>query len=533
MNAEFKRLITEFTLDPSNPEINFKMGSYYEDLGQYSSAGSYYLRASERYENKLHSYESLIRLAQCLISLGRRRYSVKGILNYAISLMPSRPEAYYMLSKFVENNEHNEEKWFTAYGLANIALGTCDFSNLSSLRKLTDYLNEWSLIFQKAHAGVNVGFIEEAREAFLSIINSNDCPQNIKNLALTDYMKYKKEHERASYYHSKSNLKDVYETSLAKFALQNGGSVHPIVISSSITNGKATTNPSVFVDSKDNIYVNLRQTNYTLYYSNKFPDKNGPLKYLYPDNDINLRSENILCKLDDRLNTVSAHMIDMRLNEEPNWFYMGLEDARLFEWEEKKYICGVRRDHIYRGKGRMDLSEIEITDKGVYEVNRYSMPTPEFDDTYCEKNWMPILDEPFHWVKWSNPTQVVSFDKNTLLTQTIHLEEDKVYKFPRDLKGGSQVIPWKNGYHLTITHECIYNKDDSGRQYLQRVVVWDKDWNIVCSTRDFSMMGGVIEFVSGIAYYKDDVLISFGYEDNASYILRIPKDVFDDFVLRG
>ena len=47
------------------------------------------------------------------------------------------------------------------------------------------------------------------------------------------------------------------------------------------------------------------------------------------------------------------------------------------------------------------------------------------------------------------------------------------------------------------------------------------------------MMSGSIEFVSGIAYHKNDVLISYGYEDNTSYILRIPKNVFDDFVLRG
>lgn len=527
-----KKLITEFTLDPSNPELNYQVGSYYEDLGQYSSAGSYYLRAAERYDDPTLLYESLIRLAQCLISLGRRRYSVKGILNFAISRMPTRPEAYYMLSKFIEHNEHNEEKWFTAYSLVCTALSVCDFENLEPLRKKTEYTDRWSLVFQKAHTGWYSGFIEESRDIFLSIIDSN-APNSIKNLALSNYMRIKKENKRSSYYHRETNLKDVYETSLAKYALQNGGSIHPIVVPSAITGGKAITNASIFVDSKERIYVNLRQTNYTLYYSNRFPDESGPLKYLYPDNDINLRSENIICRLDDRMNTLSTDRVDMRLDEVPNWFYIGLEDGRLFEWNDKMYLCGVRRDHISRGKGRMDLSEIEFTDSGVYEKNRFSIPAPGNDDTYCEKNWMPVLDKPFHWVKWSNPTQVVSFDTGTLETKTVSLDESKTYDFPRDLRGGSQVIPWKNGYRIAITHECIYNKNDSGRRYLQRVIVWDCDWNIVCSTREFSMMGGSVEFVSGIAYYKDDVLISYGYEDNASYILRMPKTVFDDFVLRG
>jgi hypothetical protein len=289
----------------------------------------------------------------------------------------------------------------------------------------------------------------------------------------------------------------------------------------------------VFVDDKERVFVNLRETNYTLYYSNKFPEKDGPLKYLYSDNDINIRSENVVCRLDDRLNVITADRVDMRLNENPNWFYIGLEDARFVEWDGKKYLCGVRRDHILEGKGRMDLSQIEITENGVVEVERFSIPAPGNDDTYCEKNWMPVLDKPFQWVKWSNPTQIVSFDTKTLKTETVHLEESKTYRFPRDLRGGSHILPWNDDYYIGVTHECLYSGKDSGRRYFQRIVVWDRNWNIVCSTRDFTMMGGTIEFVSGIAYHKNDVLISYGYEDNASYILRIPRDVFDDFILRG
>lgn len=533
MNEELNSLITLFSLDPNNPNISFDLGCQYEELGQYASAGSYYLRAAERYEDKLSSYESLIRLAICVSSLGRRRYSTKGLLNFAISQMPSRPEAYMILSKFIEHHEKEDEKWFTAYSLVSTALSIQDLDVLEPLRTKTVYDGKHSLLLQKGHSGFHSGFIEEARGIFLSIVKSDDAPPYIKKAALSNLMKIKKENKRSHYYHDESNLRDVYKTSLAKYVLANGGSIHPITVPHTISKGRATTNASVFVDSQERVFVNLRETNYTLYYSNKFPDKEGPVKYLYSDNDINIRSENVLCRLDDRLNVVSVNRVDMKLDEAPNWFYIGLEDARLFEWNDKKYLCGVRRDHILEGKGRMDLSQIEVTDEGVFEVERLSMPAPGDDATYCEKNWMPILDKPFHWVKWSNPTEVVSFNQKTLKTDTVHLDHNKTYEFPRDLRGGSQVITWKDDYYLAITHECTYNKNDSGRRYYQRVVVWDKDWNIVCSTRDFMMMGGSIEFVSGIAYHKDDVLISYGYEDNASYILRIPKLVFDDFVLRG
>lgn len=532
-DIEFKQLLTNFALDNNNPEINFALGCYYKDIKQFSSAGSYFIRTAERSDDDLLIYESLIHLATCLMSLGRRRYSSKAVLSFAISHSPNRPEAYYLMSKHIEDTENNEEKWFTSYTYASTGLHVCDFDNLTSLRKETIYHDKYSLMHQKAHAGFNTGFIEEAREIFHHIVDANDAPQSIRKLSLNNLMNIKKENDRSSYYHKASNLADVYSSSLAKYAISNGGSIHPIIVPSSITQGKATTNASIFVDKDQEIYVNLRLTNYTLYYSNKFPDEKGPLKYLYPDNDINIRSENILCKLDKDLNVVNSNKIEMKLDEEPNWFYIGLEDARLFEWNNKKYICGVRRDHILEGKGRMDLSEIEIFDDKVVEVKRFSIPTPDNVESYCEKNWVPILDNPYHWIKWTNPTQVVSFDLKTLHTSTVKLDENKVYKFPRDLKGGSQVIKWKDDYYLTITHESTYNQHDTGRRYYQRIVVWDKNWNIVCSTREFTMMGGTIEFVTGISYYKDDVLISYGYEDNAAFILRIPKDIFDDFVLRG
>jgi len=37
-------------------------------------------------------------------------------------------------------------------------------------------------------------------------------------------------------------------------------------------------------------------------------------------------------------------------------------------------------------------------------------------------------------------------------------------------------------------------------------------------------MDGEIEFCCGIALWKEDLLISFGFQDNAAYILRVPKD---------
>jgi hypothetical protein len=40
-----------------------------------------------------------------------------------------------------------------------------------------------------------------------------------------------------------------------------------------------------------------------------------------------------------------------------------------------------------------------------------------------------------------------------------------------------------------------------------------------------------IEFVTGVATLDNDILISFGWQDNASYVLRMPQAIFSQFLM--
>jgi hypothetical protein len=44
-------------------------------------------------------------------------------------------------------------------------------------------------------------------------------------------------------------------------------------------------------------------------------------------------------------------------------------------------------------------------------------------------------------------------------------------------------------------------------------------------------MNAQIEFCCGLAHSKEGFLISFGYQDNSSFILTMTDDFFDSFVL--
>jgi serine/threonine protein kinase len=328
----------------------------------------------------------------------------------------------------------------------------------------------------------------------------------------------------------------VDELNFVKLAIQNKGSIHPLIIPSNDIKGPAITNPSIYLDG-DKLLVNLRNINYTLYHSEKrkFEHSWGPLVYIHPESDLRLRTWNIMCEMNDDMSIKSYHRIDTsKFPDKELWEFVGLEDCRIVRWNDKLYTTGVRRDLDTIGTGRMELSEIEFTESGVKEVNQHRIPSPPPDKEYCNKNWMPILDMPYHYVKWTNGTEIVKYDIETNTTETV-IKKDWIDLGTIDLRGGSQIIPLGDNYRFCLTHETYLTKSDAGRKdgvYRHRFVVWDKDWNIVKVSRQFSFMNAEIEFAVGMVEYKGDYLITFGYQDNAAYLVRVPKSFVEEFVFK-
>jgi len=323
------------------------------------------------------------------------------------------------------------------------------------------------------------------------------------------------------------------ELIFVQMVLDNGGDISPLIIPSEETNGAALANPTILVHN-DEILVNIRHLNYVLYHAEKGQHEHiwGPLTYLNPENDVTLRTTNYICRLNPDLTVKQYLKVDTTmLDVEPKWEFIGLEDCRLIYWDNKFFLCGVRRDTTTNGVGRMELSEIELTEDSAREISRVRMPAPAPDTSYCEKNWMPILDRPFHWVKWTNPTEVVEFDRDSKITTTVKMGEWN-WSFKKDQRGGSQVIPFEDGY-LTLTHETdLYNSERGLKNgtYRHRFIFWDKDFNMKKYSEQFTFMGAKIEFSCGMAEYHDDLLITFGFQDNAAYILRIPKTFIHNFL---
>jgi hypothetical protein len=314
----------------------------------------------------------------------------------------------------------------------------------------------------------------------------------------------------------------------AKSVISAGGSIHPLIIPSSDSKGLGICNPSVFIDHGE-IWCIIRNVQYALYHcenDQRFNTRWGPLAYLHEEHDQHLRTVNYLCRLNAGFEVERHWKIDTTaFDQEPLWEFVGLEDARLVRWDGHLYAIGVRRDTTKNGQGRMEFSELAVTEKAVKEIKRCRIEHPTDPNWYCEKNWMPVIDMPYHFIHFTNPAVLVKADLSTLRSERARevCEEDKVEGLPF-LRGGSHVIRWRD-YYVCIVHECDLFNNRMGQKnatYRHRWVVWDKNWRIVKISDRFDFMGGAIEFCAGLAEWNGDFLVTYGFQDNCAMILRVP-----------
>jgi predicted GH43/DUF377 family glycosyl hydrolase len=322
-------------------------------------------------------------------------------------------------------------------------------------------------------------------------------------------------------------------SNFVKYCVGQGGGLYPLLVSSNDIIGPSLTNPSI-INLNGQLLVNLRNVNYVLYHAEHGINEHvwGPLCYLHTEQHQVLATHNILCELDSNLNIVSNSIADTKnLDAKPLWEFIGLEDCRLVHWDQKLFLSGVRRDTTPNGQGRIELSEIVSEQNSWKEISRQRLPAPHPDNSYCEKNWMPIMDRPYQYVKWTNPTEVVEYNPETKETKTVILTEYQNLN-TRDLRGGSQVIPYKD-YYLAIVHEVDLFKSEAGRKnatYRHRFILWDKDFNLLRTSPLFDFMGGEIEFACGMTRYNNQILITFGFQDNASYLLAVNTTTIDEIM---
>ena len=149
-------LLYDYIRDPSNPEKCFNLAVAYYKEGQTAAATSFFIRAADRSGDDLNlAYECLLHVGSCFDQQGNRLEHVKGCYKHALSLLPKRPEAYYLLANFQNWNSVFDD----SYQLCKQALAVCNFDN-PAFRMPTKYPGKWGLIYEKVAGAWNWGKVE-------------------------------------------------------------------------------------------------------------------------------------------------------------------------------------------------------------------------------------------------------------------------------------------------------------------------------------------------------------------------------------
>ena len=189
--TELERLLYEYSLDCENAQKNYNLGVWYESRGHTAPALSYFLRSAERFDSDDMQYEALIKCHHCYDKQGTRDGTAESLLQQAVCIKPTRPEAYFLLARFYEKRS----QWSHCYQISSQGLSISDFDSPETTQDV-EYPGKLGLLFEKASSGWYWGKVEESKELFLDLIDNNNLTPYYHNLIVDNLKHYDIEREK-------------------------------------------------------------------------------------------------------------------------------------------------------------------------------------------------------------------------------------------------------------------------------------------------------------------------------------------------
>lgn len=297
-------------------------------------------------------------------------------------------------------------------------------------------------------------------------------------------------------------------TPFASHAVKRGAKLALITLPNTLVTPGAVFNPSIAVVNGQ-LKAAVRHCQSVLYRSSIAVPNYDHWRIVKPDGSQQIVSQTFLINLDQDLRVMQTIKCNLQDNNHCE-SYVGMEDARLIEWNQQLYLVGT----VWRnGVGQID--QVHINNLG-QELGRQTI---SHNTQGVEKNWMPVLDQPYHYVKWSCPLSLVNSQGSAPI-----VDASQPQILPRELRGGSQVV-CVDQHQLAFVHSSWH---DRGLNYSQSIICWDKNWQLRYVSTPFTMLGSPVEFVSGLAIWDGWVYVGFGVRDSLPFVLKMSMELFMD-----
>jgi hypothetical protein len=270
--------------------------------------------------------------------------------------------------------------------------------------------------------------------------------------------------------------------------------------------------------------------------------------YTYPDSiDHTIRNKNICSELSILGSFYPITFLEMETNPrclgvpfQPG-FSEGIEDIRLYVFQDEIRFIGTtlsysnEKDKLRIIQGTYDISLGILTNGCVI-----SPPT----DTYCEKNWIPLIDEQeqkeyfiYKWCPMEIGMIVDNETNNTKSLKIVKTHQTNPFIFSK-IRGSTPFIPfYKRNEHkghesndpdylIGLVH---YSEETVPRQYYHRLVLMDvKTFEIKSYSDSFCFEKIGVEFCIGFTILNSKFVFWISQMDRDPLMIEIDITYFDN-----
>jgi hypothetical protein len=271
-------------------------------------------------------------------------------------------------------------------------------------------------------------------------------------------------------------------------------------------------NPSVAYSPVEGYVVLMRSSNYF------FDPKTGDVVATH-GNRVNNRMW--LANLDKNWQIIEETVRQIDFSD-CGQFLRGPEDGRLY-WRNGAWeiLSVMREPKITDDVPR--LGTFRLTGVKAELVKLHT----EGDLQDVEKNWMPTYEKNslFDFIYSATDTYAIGVGTKCV--------RDPITQANNDIRGGSCLWDLGEWGYLAIVHEVEHFKQmvysarhfsygsKNFRRYYHRFARYDKTGKLIGLSDRFRFAGVRIEFAAGLVIFKDDVIVSYGFKDVASYLGKI------------
>lgn len=292
-----------------------------------------------------------------------------------------------------------------------------------------------------------------------------------------------------------------------------GGGIKQIDLGE-ITGGWAQMNPSVAVVNGLRLGI-VRSVNYEINEAGQYPTKDG--------SDI-IKTKNYVASFDAQWNVLGAiPLVDATDVPKTSFPVEGFEDCRLFAVGDQLYASTTVRDRREDGVCEIAVLKLEHDHENNVMVAKEMDVVRDYNNQVHQKNWMPVAGrEVPTFVYAMSPT--IALERRESKTSEINVNVFGAYL--GEMRGSSQVIPFKDGY-LCVVHEVTWFPK---RIYTHRFVYLDKKLEVRAVGFPFCFIQKGIEFCAGLALDGENLVLSFGFKDASAHVAIVSAEEVAKFV---